>query len=443
MIPISRFAMRPPNEDTALLMKEDSESYLARLLSVPVQVLPVSLFAFGGPQAHLGIAHERFVEKLQWLDDERFLEVIALGSALPGPTSTQVITSMGFFRAGPLGGLVSFIAWALPGFLAMTVAGLGAQEYLKGGVPVWMAGLAPAAVSLVVIAAVKLWNKVCGDNQLKMAIAALSAFIVLATQGLGTWIFPLLMLVGGLTTVIATFSGYNEPLVTSKQRRGTNPLPERELGIPTWVGIILLIVWIATFAILSYFNSLHELGDSYLGLFYAFYRMGSIIFGGGQVMLPMLMNDIVNAGWVSKDQFFIGFALIQSLPGPLFNISAYLGAVALGVPGAFLAAAGLFGPGVGLFIAVLPLWERVRKNRGLQVFMAGVNSAAIGLVVAAIALLWQHAVHNNASASVCLATGVLVGLFGVPAPFGIVIGGVLGYILSPAVLNIAQTSFCV
>ncbi|OQR95228.1 Chromate Ion Transporter (CHR) Family [Achlya hypogyna] len=430
-------------EGTALLLKDDrSESFIARLLSVPIQMLPVALFSFGGPQAHYGLAHERFVEKLQWLDDERFLEVIALGSALPGPTSTQVLTSMGIFRAGPLGGILAFVTWMLPGFLVMLFAGLGAQEYLGGGVPVWMAGLAPAAVSLVIIAAVKLWQKACGDDSLKMAIAGVSSCVVLATQGLGTWIFPLLMLLGGLTTVAASAAGYAKPLIAPKRGHGGSPHFERELGIPLWVGAALIAGWIAAFGLLAYLDTTHALGHHYLGLFYAFFRMGSIIFGGGQVMLPMLLNDIVSAGWVTKDQFFVGFALIQALPGPMFNIATYLGAVALGVPGALLAAAGLFGPGVGLFFAVLPLWELVRRNHHLQVFMAGVNSAAIGLVVAAIALLWEHAVHNNASAAVCLATGILVGLFQVPAPVGILVGGLLGFIFSPAVFDVAQTNFC-
>ncbi|EQC40543.1 hypothetical protein SDRG_02433 [Saprolegnia diclina VS20] len=433
------------NEATSLLVKDSGawpvEPYWKRLLSVPVQMLPVALFSFGGPQAHLGLAHERFVDKLQWLDDERFLEVIALGSALPGPTSTQVLASMGIFRAGPLGGLLAFLVWTAPGFLVMLLAGLGAQEYLGDGVPLWMVGLAPAAVSLVIIAATKLWQKACGDDQLKMSIAAISSCVVLATQGLGTWIFPLLMIAGGLTTLSAMALGYPNPLVTSKRTdNGHSPHFERELGIPAWAGVLLILGWLAAFGLLAYFDSTGSLGRSYLGLFYAFFRMGSIIFGGGQVMLPMLLNDIVSAGWVSKEQFFIGFALIQALPGPMFNMSTYLGAVALGVPGAFLAAAGLFGPGVGLFFAVLPLWEKVRRHEKLQVFMAGVNSAAIGLVVAAIALLWQHAVHNNASAAVCLATGLLVGVFKVPAPVGIVVGGLLGYLFS--ILNIAQTSFC-
>ncbi|RHY28343.1 hypothetical protein DYB32_006042 [Aphanomyces invadans] len=278
-----------------------------------------------------------------------------------------------------------------------------------------MAGLAPAATSLVIIAAVKLWNKACGNDQVKMAIAAISACVVLATQNLGTWIFPALMVAGGVTTLLAPVFGYTKSFVKSSRDGVVNPLAPR-------------------------YRSLNQLGRSYMGLFYAFFRIGSIIFGGGQVMLPMLLNDIVNAGWVTKDQFFIGFALIQSLPGPLFNMSAYLGAVALGVPGAFLAAFGLFGPGIGLFFAVLPLWELARTNHHLQVFMAGVNSAAIGLVVAAIGLLWQHAIHSHGEAAVCLATGALVGLFNVPAPVGILTGGLLGYGLFA--LNIAQSNYC-
>ncbi|CAK4801848.1 unnamed protein product [Aphanomyces euteiches] len=433
--------MTEGGESSLLLNKdvhEPTEPYFKRLVSVAVELFPISLVSFGGPQAHLGLAHERFVERLHWLDDDRFLEVIALGSALPGPTSTQVVSSMGLFRAGPLGMLVAFIVWCLPGFIIMTLAGLGAQHYLGGNLPSWMVGLAPAATSLVIIAAVKLWNKACGGDQVKMAIAAVSVVVVLATPKLGTWIFPALMVAGGITTLLAPVFGYTKSFI--KPNQAQNSLIPRELGIPAWIGVLIIVVWLAAFGILSYFDSIHELGRSYLGLFYAFFRMGSIIFGGGQVMVPMLLNDIVSAGWVSKEQFFIGFALIQSLPGPLFNMSTYLGAVVFGVPGAFLAVAGLFGPGVGLFFALLPLWELVRSNTTLQIFMTGVNSAAIGLVVAAIALLWQQAIHNHAQASVCFATGVLVGLFNVPAPVGIVFGGVLGYVLHA--LNIAQVSYC-
>ncbi|KAF0694524.1 Aste57867_14606 [Aphanomyces stellatus] len=433
------------SDETSFLVDkphEHTEPYLTRLLSVVVEMFPVSLLSFGGPQAHLGLAHERFVERLHWLDDDRYLEVIALGSALPGPTSTQVVSSMGLFRAGPLGGLLAFVIWCLPGFVIMTLAGLGAQHYLGNGLPSWMIGLAPAAVSLVIIAATKLWTKACGDDQVKMAIATVSACVVLSTQKLGTWIFPALMIAGGLTTLAAPLFGYTKSFVKASRGGVINPLVQRELGIPAWVGVVIILAWAVAFATLSYFDSVvrHALGRSFLGLFYAFFRMGSIIFGGGQVMLPMLLNDIVDAGWVSKEQFFIGFALIQSLPGPMFNMATYLGAVALGVPGAFLAAAGLFGPGVGLFFAVLPLWELVRTNQKLQVFMAGVNSAAIGLVVAAIALLWQNAIHNHASAAVCLATGVLVGLFNVPAPVGILVGGILGYVLFA--LNVSQANYC-
>ncbi|ETW02945.1 hypothetical protein H310_05390 [Aphanomyces invadans] len=428
------------NKPTKPEILQHTEPYLKRLCSVITEVLPVALVSFGGPQAHLGLAHERFVERLQWLDDERYLEVLALGSALPGPTSTQVVSSVGLFRAGLLGGILAFLVWALPAFSVMTVAGLGAQHYLGAGLPSWMAGLAPAATSLVIIAAVKLWNKACGNDQVKMAIAAISACVVLATQNLGTWIFPALMVAGGVTTLLAPVFGYTKSFVKSSRDGVVNPLAPRDFGIPPWAGALIILVWATAFATLSYFDSINQLGRSYMGLFYAFFRIGSIIFGGGQVMLPMLLNDIVNAGWVTKDQFFIGFALIQSLPGPLFNMSAYLGAVALGVPGAFLAAFGLFGPGIGLFFAVLPLWELARTNHHLQVFMAGVNSAAIGLVVAAIGLLWQHAIHSHGEAAVCLATGALVGLFNVPAPVGILTGGLLGYGLFA--LNIAQSNYC-
>ncbi|KAJ0412608.1 hypothetical protein ATCC90586_006975 [Pythium insidiosum] len=407
-----RDALLGDEEAQRRVLHHDEEPYLLRLLSVVKEIVPLSLFAFGGPPSHLAMAHDRFVNTKRWLSDERFLEVLSIASAIPGPSSTQVVTSMGLFRAGPLGGVLALFFWVLPSFIVLTAAGVGAQTYLHNGLPTWMSGLAPAAVSLVVIAAVRLWQKAVGDDMLKAGIATASSCIVLATQGLSTLVFPGVMLVGGLTVLSAHVTGV---------------APARDA-------------------------SQHTL----LSMFYTFYWIGSIIFGGGQVMLPMLLADFVGKGWVTKEQFLAGFALgwvtkeqflagfalVQSLPGPLFNISAYLGAVLYGPVGAAVGVAGLFGPGVTLFFGLLPLWEKFRDNQQLKIFLSGVNAAACGLVVASIFLLWEKAVHSNANAAAGLATGLMVGVFNVPSPIAIVLGAVLGYILSPDVFNIGQLSFC-
>ncbi|GLE10149.1 hypothetical protein PINS_up022160 [Pythium insidiosum] len=122
--------LRDPEAQQRLVLHHDEEPYLRRLLSVVTEIVPLSLFAFGGPPSHLAMAHDRFVNTKRWLSDDRFLEVLSIASAIPGPSSTQVVTSMGLFRAGPLGGVVALFFWVLPSFLVLTAAGVGAQTYL-------------------------------------------------------------------------------------------------------------------------------------------------------------------------------------------------------------------------------------------------------------------------------------------------------------------------
>ncbi|KAG6584857.1 chromate transporter [Phytophthora cinnamomi] len=191
------------------------ESYAQRLLSIPREVIPMSLFAFGGPPAHLALAHDRFVYKQKWLTDERFLEVLSIASAIPGPSSTMTIAAMGLFRAGPLGGLLALFFWVLPGWIALTVAGFGAKSYLQDGFPVWLTGLAPAAVSIVVIAAVRLWQKACEDDSVKNFVASVSACVILATQGMSSLIFPGVMAAGGLTILLSTMCGYSQSPISN------------------------------------------------------------------------------------------------------------------------------------------------------------------------------------------------------------------------------------
>lgn len=337
------------------------------------------------------------------------------------------------------------------------------------GLPTWLSGLAPAAVSLVVIAAARLWQKACGNDPARQLVAAASACVILATQGLSSLVFPITMAVGGIAILVANAFGWTRVEIPSGPvqlgRREPSHIEQyvkndavafdieratyklrfcplcRNIGISPVVGGIVVIMWFAVLVLLAVYQP--QSGEhTMLSMFYTFYWIGSIIFGGGQVMLPMLLNAIVLQVWVSKEQFLLGLALVQSLPGPLFNISAYLGAVLYGIPGALLASAGLFGPGIVLCFGLLPLWERVRDNRHLQVALAGVNASATGLIVASFFLLWEKAVHSNASAAVGLSTGLMVGVFRVPTPIAILLGAVLGFLLTPNVLNLGQQDFC-
>lgn len=182
--------------------------------------------------------------------------------------------------------------------------------------------------------------------------------------------------------------------------------------------------------------------DGPWGIFAVLYQMGSTIYGGGQVVLPLLMDTMVAGGWLTKMQFLQGFAIVSTLPGPMFNISTYLGAVYQGLPAACAAFMGLFLPGLLLISGCMPFWAKVRKISWFQVALQGVNSAAIGLIIAAVVVMWRSAITEFAHSIVFLATGCMLGVLGVNAPTSILAGGLLGYVLSPSVLDLAQKGYC-
>jgi chromate transporter len=213
------------------------------------------------------------------------------------------------------------------------------------------------------------------------------------------------------------------------------------IGIPLWVGACIFVFWAALFATVVILKDVMKLTNVYLDIFETMYRIGSIIFGGGQVVLPML-QDVVVPAWMTNDQYLQGLGLAQSVPGPLFNFSAYLGAVYQGVPGAFVAFLGLFGPGIILIFAMVPFWARLRHNATFKAILTGVNAAAIGLVGAACVILWESAVTTAADAMVFSIALTMDVVFNLSAPLCILAGGIVGAILHPDAADLGQIPYC-
>jgi len=215
----------------------------------------------------------------------------------------------------------------------------------------------------------------------------------------------------------------------------------RRIGIPVWVGVLIFLVWAVVLSTAVVLKDYFKLDNVYLEIFEVMFRIGSLIFGGGQVVLPMLIDEVV-PNWMTRDQFYQGLGLAQSMPGPLFNFSAYLGAVYQGVPGAFVAWIGLFGPGIILIFAVLPFWAKLRHHDWFKAVLHGLNATAIGFVGAACVLLWEGAIVTRADAIVfCVALTMAVA-FNVQAPFVVITGGILGAILCDDAASLGQLPFC-
>ncbi len=394
-----------------------------RLTEVGWAFLPLGWIAFGGPQAHIALLQERFVERRRWLDEQRFVELLGLGQGLPGPTSTQMVIAVGTARAGPLGGLLALFLFLLPAATIMALAGLGMTRFLSGDDrPPWLDGVQPATVALVAVAAWRL-GLVVVNTRLTIGLMLLGAVVAILLRQ--PWAFPAALTLGGLVTALALRGQQRQ--VEPAVNRGA---PRDNLGISPAVGALLLLLF---FGLLAGLIGARLVFDwPFLELFESFYRTGSLIFGGGQVVLPMLLTEVVDTGRVTEQQFLDGFALMLALPGPLFSFSAYLGAVAGGVPGLLLALGGLFLPGTLIIYAVLPFWERMRRYPWVRIALVGVNATAIGLVVGVVFLLWERAAPDPAGAVIALLSFGATLFYRLPAPLVIVGAGVLGWLFSLA-----------
>jgi chromate transporter len=312
----------------------------------------------------------------------------------------------------------------------------------------WLIGLPPAAIALVFKAfylfAVKL-------DTLGVLLALFSCLVAILINNdaripsnSSQYVFPSIMVIGAAVTLIDSkrsrpFSNYGSPSV-GWDRESDETM--KRIGIPLWVGAGIFLAWalILIFSILLVV--VWKVKNVYLEIFQSMFLIGSLIFGGGQVVLPML-QDVVVPAWMTKDQFFQGLGLAQSMPGPLFNFSAYLGAVYRGVPGALVAFVGLFGPGVILIYAIVPFWARLRHLRNFRAILKGLNATAIGLVGAACVTLWEGAISTAADSMVFAIAFTMDVVFNVGAPWIVLTGGIVGAILHPDALNLGQQPYCI
>jgi chromate transporter len=389
------------------------------------------------------------VVQRDWLDEEQFTELFAIGQGLPGPTSTQLVISTALSRAGPLGGILAFFLWNLPGLIILTTCGVLLAEFIDpNDPPFWLVGLPPAAISLVFKAFYGFGVKL---DSLGVCLALFSCLVAILINNddrinpsASQWVFPTTLAIGGLITYVdhkreKPFSNYGS--ASGGWDRESDETFKR-IGIPLWVGGLIFVLWAFVLVMSIVLVDVVEVDNVYLEIFETMYRIGSIIFGGGQVVLPMLQDEVVPS-WMTKDQFLQGLGLAQSMPGPLFNFSAYLGAVYQGVPGALIAYCGLFGPGVILIFGMVPFWARLRHVLAFKAVLKGVNATAIGLVGAACVILWEAAVEDAADAMVfCFALTMAV-YFNVQAPIVILMGGVIGAILHEDLLDYGQQPYCI
>lgn len=361
-----------------------------------------SLGAYGGPEAHLGVFTEQMVVRRQYLDETDLIELIALCSILPGPTSTQTIVSIGYRMGGPLLALLTMLVWALPVLTVMTILSFLYQFLAGRGISAdVLRYVGPMAVGFIILAAVRIGRKVVRDTPtaLLMVFGAATTYFIRAP-----WIFPLVLVTGGAVAI----------------------LMEREKNLWNRVRIRPPWLYLAAFALLA-LGSLALAGITHhrlVHVFESFYRYGYLVFGGGQVVVPVMHSELVQMReYMTNQEFLTGYGLVQGLPGPMFSFAAYAGglaarngAVTFQVLGAILGGIGIFLPGLLLIYFVYPVWEDLKQIRAVRLSLRGINAVAGGLIAIAAVILMQASGLELDKLLVTVATVVLLATRKVPAP---------------------------
>ncbi len=323
--------------------------------------LALGCMSFGGPAAHIGYFYRTFVEKLRWIDEESYAHLIALSQFLPGPGSSQVGFALGLRRAGLLGGMAAWLGFTLPSFLLLYfLATLSGGQESPGIFKGIVAGLKLLAVVVVADAALAMGQKFC-HSKVHAGIAALTAALLLYWPSL--WMQFALLAVAAL--VGTRVGGTEDKRPSARGRMGWLPL------------LLFALFFVATPWVAH--------SSPWAALFASFYQAGSLVFGGGHVVLPLLQQTLGDA--VSTDRFLVGYAAAQAIPGPMFSLASFLGAeMAPAQPlyGALVATAGVFLPGFLLVLALQGAWQRLVAREKVAGAAAGINAAVVGLLLAAL-----------------------------------------------------------
>jgi len=372
----------------------------------------LGLTSFGGPAAHLGYFHEEYVRRRKWTDERSYADLVALCQFLPGPASSQVGIGIGILRAGLLGGLVSWIGFTLPSFLALALFAIVLQGTDIGSTG-WIHGLKIVAVAIVAHAVIGMGQKLAPDrSRATIAVAAASAMLLWQTA----FTQAAVLLLAGL------FGYWRYRLPAEKETAAA------EFAISRRLGAFCLVVFFGLLFALPVLRSQFDIG--WVSMFDGFYRAGSLVFGGGHVVLPLLDSEFVAAGEVSGEAFLAGYGATQAVPGPLFTFAGYLGAVMDGWSGALIATVAIFLPAFLLLIGVLPFWTALRRKPRMQGALMSINAAVVGFLLAVLYdPLWTSAIVSPVDFALAAALFIMLTVWKLP-PWLVVLCGAAGGYLS-------------
>ena len=387
-------------------------------------VLVLAVTAFGGPNVHLTLFLDRLVGRRRYLSETELMEIIGLCQLMPGPTSTQAITAIGYRQGGPLLAFATLMIWALPGIAVMTTLALLYGYLNRWGLSgYYFQFIPPMAVGFIAYAALNLGRKVV-NNTVTFLVWVVGAVLPLFVAS--PLIFPVVIVLGGAITYLAL-----------KEGKAENAPP----GIrPNWT---YLVLYLGIFALCGALAIAFKYKP--MVLFENFYRFGSLIFGGGQVLIPLMLEQFTqHRAYLSEEAFLTGYGLVQASPGPVFAFCAFAGGLAMAdmggwlgiLAGSLIGVIGIFLPGTPLIFFAYPMLQWLKQFPAVQRAMPGINAAAGGLVFTAVVIMWRAidldyadpTVHDWLKLSIAATCFAILQFTRLPAPLLVVATILAGFI---------------
>lgn len=375
--------------------------------------LRLGFTSFGGPAAHLAYFRQEIVERRGWLDEQRYADLVALCQFLPGPASSQVGIGIGLLKGGWRGALAAWCCFTLPSVLLLVVLTMGLAQF--DGMSGVVHGLKLLAVAVIAQAVWAMGKTFC-QTRWQQAVVVLSCLLV--------WLLPWWW-AQLLVIMLAAIVG-----IAVRQTPAQAQVPAASAGVSVSASLCCALLFFALLLGLPLAAQLWPVAP--LQQFDVFYRIGSLVFGGGHVVLPLLEAELVGRGWVDASGFLAGYGLTQAVPGPLFTFAAYLGAImsigAGGLAGALWCTLAIFLPSFLLVGAALPWWHRLRSWPWAGSALAGVNAAVVGLLLAALYQpVWVDAVLGVPEVSLALLLFAAMQWWRLPVWGGVLLAILAGY----------------
>ncbi len=381
--------------------------------------------AFGGAQAHISLLLRYFVKSSHFISEEELLELNALAQVLPGPASTQTLVGIGYKVGGLKLAILTFLIWIIPSAAIMTLAAVSyamldsKQKFIE-----ILKFIHPIALGIVAYGAFNLARKVLvNEISIFLAFGAVVATLVLKNA----YVFPIAILVGGMVSS-AIGTPTDEAQIRVRLFSNINP---RKLSY--FIGVLLVIAMLGAIINRTSPFSLP------IRLFENFYRNGIFVFGGGQVLVPLMFTEFVEMKhYLLQSDFISGFALQQVLPGPTFSFTSYLGALSMKqggygivgqVSGGALAVLGINLPGLILVLFIVPFWDDLKKITRIKKSLSGINAVSVGFIIAAFILLAKPIGFDWLPISLIIGTFLVLNFTKISPPFIILAGIILGYFI--------------